>query len=76
MTCEARRCNDQMQCGQCGTAWDIDDQDPPRCGDLPPLPLTAIEKAREALCRLSIASDRLSAATSRLCAAIDGRRKP
>lgn len=30
-TCRARRVNDQMQCGQCGLQWDIDDADRPRC---------------------------------------------
>lgn len=29
--CKARRCNDQMQCGRCGLAWDADDEDRPPC---------------------------------------------
>lgn len=28
MTCEARRCNDQMHCGRCGLQWDIDEEKP------------------------------------------------
>lgn len=31
MTCEARRYNDQMICGRCGLAWDVDDPEPPKC---------------------------------------------
>ncbi len=29
--CSATRCNEQMQCGTCGTEWDVDDTDPPEC---------------------------------------------
>lgn len=31
MNCQKRRVNDQYHCHQCGTQWDIDDQDPPVC---------------------------------------------
>lgn len=31
LMCYARRINDQMQCGKCGLAWDIDDPEPPQC---------------------------------------------
>lgn len=30
--CEARQYSDQMQCGPCGLAWDVNDPDPPICG--------------------------------------------
>lgn len=30
-TCKARRYNDQMQCGRCGLAWDVNDPEPPPC---------------------------------------------
>lgn len=36
MTCQARRCNDQMMCGRCGLAWDVDDTDPPTCAPTEP----------------------------------------
>lgn len=29
--CSATRFNEQMVCGECGTQWDIDDNDPPEC---------------------------------------------
>lgn len=29
--CRARRVNDQMLCGFCGYAWDLDDPEPPKC---------------------------------------------
>lgn len=32
MACEARQYSDQMQCGRCGLAWDMNDPDPPECG--------------------------------------------
>ena len=32
MSCAAYRSNDQMQCGPCALAWDIDDPEPPSCG--------------------------------------------
>ena len=31
MTCNAVRQGDQMQCGRCGLAWDVDDKDRPKC---------------------------------------------
>jgi len=31
MSCQARQYSDQMQCGRCGLAWDINDPDPPVC---------------------------------------------
>jgi len=30
-TCRSRRTDDQMICGQCGLAWDINDPEPPSC---------------------------------------------
>lgn len=32
MTCAAIQHSDQMQCGRCGLAWDVNDEDPPACG--------------------------------------------
>ena len=29
--CKATQTNDQMQCGQCGLAWDTTDPDLPEC---------------------------------------------
>lgn len=29
--CKAIQYSDQMQCGQCGLAWDVNDDDPPAC---------------------------------------------
>ena len=29
--CEARQYSDQMQCGRCGLAWDVNDPEPPEC---------------------------------------------
>lgn len=29
--CQARQYSDQMQCGRCGLAWDVNDPDPPGC---------------------------------------------
>jgi len=31
--CEARQYSDQMQCGRCGLAWDVNDPDEPDCLD-------------------------------------------
>ena len=31
MTCEARQYSDQMICGRCCLAWDVNDIDPPEC---------------------------------------------
>lgn len=31
MNCKARQYNDQMQCGRCGLAWDVNDPEPPAC---------------------------------------------
>lgn len=31
-TCDARQHSDQMVCGRCGTAWDVNDPEPPQCG--------------------------------------------
>lgn len=31
MTCQARREGDQMCCGRCGLAWDVDDEERPEC---------------------------------------------
>jgi len=32
--CNAIRQGDQMQCGRCSLAWDIDDKDRPKCNPL------------------------------------------
>lgn len=32
MACKARQYSDQMACGTCGLAWDVNDPDPPQCG--------------------------------------------
>lgn len=29
--CQARRYSDQMLCGTCGLAWDVNDPEPPAC---------------------------------------------
>lgn len=29
--CEARQHSDQMVCGRCGLAWDVNDLEPPQC---------------------------------------------
>ena len=29
--CTARQYSDQMQCGQCGLCWDVNDPGPPAC---------------------------------------------
>ena len=29
--CKARQYSDQMLCGACGLAWDVNDDDPPEC---------------------------------------------
>lgn len=31
--CKARQESDQMCCGQCGLAWDVNDPEPPKCRD-------------------------------------------
>lgn len=41
-SCEARQYSDQMQCGRCGYAWDINDPDPPQCKPR----LTSADKSR------------------------------
>lgn len=33
--CEARRVNDEYQCGACGLTWDARDPDPPKCAPAP-----------------------------------------
>lgn len=30
--CDARQYSDQMSCARCGTAWDVNDPEPPKCG--------------------------------------------
>jgi len=48
MACEAQRCNDQMQCGRCGLAWDVADPEPPKCGrkiDRRAIPERAVTRA-------------------------------
>lgn len=39
MTCHARQHSDQMLCGRCGLAWDVNDPEPPAC-KVPPAPRT------------------------------------
>lgn len=34
MTCTARQHNDQMCCGRCGLQWDVNDPEPPKCGQV------------------------------------------
>lgn len=29
--CQARQYSDQMICGKCGLAWDVNDPEPPEC---------------------------------------------
>ena len=29
--CQARQYSDQMCCGKCGLAWDVNDPEPPKC---------------------------------------------
>lgn len=31
MICKAIQYSDQMQCGTCGLAWDVNDPEPPAC---------------------------------------------
>lgn len=31
MRCKARQYSDQMMCGACGLAWDVNDPDRPKC---------------------------------------------
>ena len=31
-SCQARRYSDQMHCAKCRLAWDVNDPDPPLCG--------------------------------------------
>lgn len=31
--CKARQYSDQMMCGQCGLTWDMNDPEPPTCGE-------------------------------------------
>lgn len=42
--CKAIQYSDQMQCGACGLAWDVNDPDPPECK---PIERTPVEKWRE-----------------------------
>lgn len=46
--CKARQYSDQMQCGACGLAWDVNDPEPPECRPQDPKPATG----RETLDRL------------------------
>jgi len=34
MTCNAIRQGDQMVCGRCALAWDVDDKDRPTCSPI------------------------------------------
>lgn len=31
--CQARQYSDQMVCAKCNLAWDVGDDDPPRCNE-------------------------------------------
>jgi len=42
--CKALQYSDQMLCGACGLAWDVNDEDPPECK---PVARTALEQWRE-----------------------------
>lgn len=33
--CDARRHSDQMLCGRCALAWDVNDPEPPECRPAP-----------------------------------------
>lgn len=35
--CKAYRVSDQMLCGKCGLQWDVNDPDPPECGQGQPI---------------------------------------
>ncbi len=44
--CQARQYSDQMQCGKCGLAWDVNDEDPPECQvDKKPAPMSGMGSA-------------------------------
>lgn len=34
--CKARQYSDQMICGTCGLAWDVNDPEPPKCNPVKP----------------------------------------
>lgn len=62
MTCAAIQHSDQMQCGRCGLAWDVNDSERPAC----------LSRAAGALNLLSRSSARAAAVTDRA----NERRKP
>lgn len=37
--CKARQYSDEMQCGKCGLAWDVNDPEPPECRPVPSGPV-------------------------------------
>ena len=41
--CRARQYSDQMICGKCALVWDVNDPDPPVCGEETPLASPAYE---------------------------------
>lgn len=47
--CYARQYSDQMQCGKCGLAWDVNDPEPPQCK---PWAEQDKKRGREVLARL------------------------
>lgn len=52
--CYARQYSDQMQCGKCGLAWDVNDPEPPRCQPIkqPSWAEQDKKRGREVLARL------------------------
>lgn len=48
--CEARVVGDEWHCGRCGLQWDVNDDDPPRCGQADP-PDDPLAEARAILNR-------------------------
>ncbi len=47
--CAARQYSDQMMCGECGLAWDVNDPDPPECNRGKKTILPSVEHGRLAL---------------------------
>jgi hypothetical protein len=46
--CHARQYGDQMCCGKCALAWDVNDPDPPTCGEASPAPADTMVEHVEA----------------------------
>jgi len=62
--CKARQFSDQMQCGKCGLAWDVNDPEPPACKPItyPSWKDQDRKRGREVLARLRGELDRLQGA--------------